>query len=130
MASIKSSLELSIAQSLLFIALPKSAMKPAQNQSITTVKRPFLETSQHHTGEHGNRDAQSVLRLHERLGSWEAVADVLGYSPAFWWKVAHGKIKKPVSEELRRCLVSSDPKFLRLIQQGAVPYLRKRGETS
>jgi hypothetical protein len=45
----------------------------------------------------------------------------LGKSLAFWWKVAHGKIKGPLFEELRRCLVSSDPKFLRLIQQGAVP---------
>jgi len=44
----------------------------------------------------------------------------------FWWKVAHGKIQKPVSQELRRCLASSDPTFLRLIQQGAVPWLRYR----
>ncbi len=51
-------------------------------------------------------------------------ADALGYSPPFWWKVAHGKIRTPVFQELRRCLVSSDSKFLRLIQQGAVSRLK------
>jgi len=44
----------------------------------------------------------------------------------FWWTVAHGKTRKPMSGELRRCLASADPRFLRLIQQGAVPYLKKR----
>ena len=52
-------------------------------------------------------------------------ADALGSSPPFGWKVAHGKIRTPVFQELRRCLVSSDSKFLRLIQQGAVSRLRE-----
>jgi len=91
-------------------------MNPTQNQSISTVKDPSTERS----------DSQLVLALHRRLGSWEAVTDALGHSPGFWWKVGHGRIKKPVSEELRRCLASSDPTFLRLIQNRAVPHLRKR----
>ncbi len=98
---------------------------PAHKQSITTVKRACHETLERQHGNHGHQDAQSVLRLHKRLGSWEAVADALGYSPTFWWKVSGGKIRTPVSQELRRCLASSDPSFLRLIQQGAVPWLRK-----
>ncbi len=99
-------------------------MKPALDQSITTVKRPFPEVLDNQHGNHSHQDAQAVLRLHKRLGSWEAVADALGYSAAFWWKVSGGKIKRPLSDELRRCLTSSDPKFLRLTQQGAVPWLR------
>ena len=86
------------------------------NQSISSVKDPSIERS----------DSQLVLGLYRRLGSWEAVTDALGHSPGFWWKVAHGKIRKPVSGGLRRCLTSSDPKLLRLIQQGAVPWLRDR----
>jgi len=101
-------------------------MEQALDQSITTVKRPLPDDSQHHTGNHGHKDAQAVLRLYERLGSWEAVADALGYSAAFWWKVSGDKIKRPLSGELRRCPASSDPKLLRLIQQGVVPWLRDR----
>jgi len=101
-------------------------MKQALDQPITSVKRPFPEVLENQHGNHCHQDAQSILRLHKRLGSWEAAADALGKSSAFWWKVSQGKIKRPVSEELRRCLASSDPKFLRLIQQGAIPYLRRR----
>ncbi len=101
-------------------------MKQALDQPITSVKRPFPEVLDNQHGNHGHQNAQAVLRLYKRLGSWEAVADALGYSAAFWWKVSGGKIKRPLSEELRRCLASSDPKFLRLIQQGVVPWLRER----
>jgi len=101
-------------------------MEQALDQPITTVKRGLPVDSQHHTGNHGHKDTQAVLRLYERLGSWGAVADALGYSAAFWWKVSGGKIKRPLSKELRRCLSSSDPKFLRFVQRGAVPWLRDR----
>lgn len=92
-------------------------LNQARNHSLTTVRSPATETGP---------DSVLVWSLHDELGSWEAIADVLGFSGMFWWKVAHGKIKKPVSGELRRCLASSDPKFLRLIQQGAAPYLREK----
>jgi len=102
---------------------------PTLDHPITSVKQGLPDDSQHHTTNQGHQDAQAVLRLYERLGSWDAVADALGYSAAFWWKVSGGKIKGPLSKELRRSLSSSDPKLLRLILQGAVPWLKK-GEAS
>ena len=92
-------------------------LHPTQNHSVTTVTSAETETSP---------ESALVWAFHDKLGSWEAIADVLGFSGMFWWKVAHGKIKKPLSGKVRRCLASSDPKFLRLIQQGAIPYLRRR----
>ena len=92
-------------------------LDPVQKHDLTTVRSPDTET---------HPDSVLVWTLHDKLGSWQAIADALGFSGMFWWKVAHGKIKKPVCKELRRCLASSDLKFLRNVQQRAVPYLRKR----
>ena len=92
-------------------------MNPVQNHHLTSVRSPATQS---------NPDSVLTWALHDKLGSWEAIADALGFSGIFWWKVAHGKIKKPLSEELRHCLTSSDPKFLRFIQQDAVPWLRDR----
>ncbi len=90
-------------------------MTQVQNHHLTSVRSPATESYP---------DSMLTWALHDKLGSWEAIADALGFSGMFWWKVAHGKTRKPVSGELRRCLSSSDPKFLRLTQQGAVPWLR------
>ena len=113
-------------QGLLFYRVNKVMTTPAHKQGITTVKSPLPEVFGNPAGTRSHQDAQLVLRLHKRLGSWEAIADALGYSPAFWWKVSQGKIKRLLPKGLRRCLASSDPKLLRLVLQGAVPYLQER----
>lgn len=92
-------------------------MNQIHNHSLTSVRLPDIKS---------HPDSVLVWLLHDKFGSWEAIADSLGFSGMFWWKVAHGKTKKPVSGDLRRCLASLDPRFLRLIQQGAVPWLKER----
>ena len=106
-------------------------MNQAPNHHLTTVRSPDSEISP---------ESALVWTLHDKLGSWEAIADTLGFSGMFWWKVAHGraKLKSTLTEKsllkskaqnlthARQRLRSSDPKFLRLMQQGAVPYLRER----
>ena len=74
----------------------------------------------------GVSDHQLVQQLYKRKGSWAAVSDALGRSPAFWWKVAHRKIKTPLPEDIRRYLVSSEPQLLRMICETAVPWLSSR----
>ena len=95
-------------------------------QSITTVIPGAAERSEDQGAKQGVSDHQLVQQLYKRMGSWAAVADALGRSPAFWWKVAHCKIKTPLPEDIRRHLVSSDPQLLRMILETVVPWLSSR----
>ena len=106
-------------------------LSPAPDRSVTSVTLAHAEHTQ---------ESALVWSLHEKLGSWQAVADVFGFSRMFWWKVAHGearlelssrteaslKAKAQTLRDVKQRLGSSDPKFLRLIQQGVVPWLAER----
>ena len=77
--------------------------------------------------------AQAILRLYSQLGSWGKVAGALGVTRALVWKEAHGKIHSPTVacalrayREQKRIGQSVDPKFLHLIRQVALPWLRER----
>lgn len=53
--------------------------------------------------------AEMVAALYDRLGRWQAVADACSdgrdYSPAYYWRVAHGEIKP--SKAARRGIVKA-----------------------
>ena len=77
--------------------------------------------------------AQAILRLYSQLGSWGKVAKALGVTRALVWKEAHGMIHSPtvasalrVYRDKKRIAQSMDPKFLRLIRQVAMAWLRER----
>ena len=77
--------------------------------------------------------AKAILRLYSHLGSWGKVAGALGVTRALVWKEAHGRIHSPTVasalrayRERKRIAQSMDPKFLRLIRQVALPWLRER----
>lgn len=77
--------------------------------------------------------SQTILRLYSQLGSWGKVAGALGVTRALVWKQAHARIHSPTVasalrayREQKRVAQSIDPKFLRLIRQVALPWLRER----
>lgn len=43
----------------------------------------------------------AIMRLYDALGSWQAVADELGLSKAYWWRVAHNRLA-PSAEAVGR----------------------------
>ena len=43
----------------------------------------------------------AIARLYDVLGSWQAVADELGLSKAYWWRVAHNRLA-PSAEAVGR----------------------------
>ena len=96
--------------------------------NMSTVERKPKEVS----GQPSNT-AQAILRLYSQLGTWGKVAEALGVTQALVWKEAHGRIHSPTVatalrayREQKRIAQSLDPKFLRLIRQVALPWLRER----
>ena len=76
-------------------------------------------------------EAELLRRLHAQLGSWANVAARLGVNRGLIWMVAHGKVNSPtvsrrLSRDYCRLWESSDERFMRLIRQAAVPWLRAR----
>ncbi len=98
-----------------------------QGYILTAKKSPQKDTQQ------PSITAQAILRLYSQLGSWGKVAEALGVTRSLVWKEAHGRIHSPtgaralrVYRDQKRIAQSMDPKFLRLIRQVALPWLRKR----
>ena len=94
---------------------------------LTTERKPKKGSQQLST------TAEAILRLYSQLGSWGKVAEALGVTGALVWKEAHGTIHSPTVatalrayREQKRVAQSMDPKFLRLIRQVALPWLRER----
>ena len=98
-----------------------------QGYILTAKKSPQKDTQQPLI------TAQPILRLYSQLGSWGKVAEALGVTRALVWKEAHGRIHSPTVanalrayREQKRVAQSMDPKFLRLIRQVAMVWLRLR----
>ena len=54
--------------------------------------------------------ATGLRTLHERLGTWQRVADTLGFSRAYWWRVAHGRLA-PSADVLGRWEAHNDSRW-------------------
>ncbi len=53
-------------------------------------KMPGIESGRRRATQDTRSTAKAVRGLYRRWGSWKALADILGKSEAFWWKVAQG----------------------------------------
>lgn len=77
-----------------------------------------------------SKTARAIRALYREFGSWGKVGKQLGITPALAWKVSGGLTRSPKTKkalrEYTRLSRSSDPEFLHLIRQSAVPWLRRR----
>ncbi len=103
------------------------------SQVVTLGNTPTVERRAEKGSGQPSKTAQAILRLYSQLGTWGKVARVLGVTRALAWKEAHGRIHSPTVasalrayREQKRIAQSMDPKFLRLIRQVALPWLRER----
>ena len=103
------------------------------SQRVTQGNMPTAERKPKKGSGELSKTAQAILGLYSQLGTWGKVARVLGVTRALVWKEAHGRIHSPTVasalrayREQKRVAQSMDPKFLRLIRQVALPWLRER----
>ncbi len=75
--------------------------------------------------EHGSREADALWALYEELKKWKLVAERLEVNSGLVWQVAHGRTKSP---KVARALhaVSPEGRFMQIIRQVALPWLRER----
>ncbi len=102
-------------------------------QDVTLGNMPTAKTGPKKRTRQPSNTAEAILRLYSQLGPWGKVAEALGVTRALVWKEAHGRIHSPtvasalrVYREQKRIAQSVDPKFLCLIRQVALPWLRER----
>ena len=106
--------------------------------SITDGKIAMEKTSKRQGSQQHTRQARAILRLYRQFRTWSSLAASLGVNEGLLWKIANGKIRSSpkVSAALkqyrlqRQRAASSDLQFLTLIQEGLVPWLKKREEKS
>jgi hypothetical protein len=75
-------------------------------------------TSRNATYRGSFRAPRFVRRLYRKMGTWRAVACLLGYSPAYWCSVAAGRrrISRDAENVIRR-LLGLPPKYFRRIDR-------------